>query len=405
MSASPISTSQDRYQQEVKQELNNICRYWMQFSPDTRNGGFVGRIDNDNHIDALAPKGSVLNARILWSFSAAYNLEKDKKLFRVADEAFNYLADHFIDKEFGGVYWTVNASGEPLDTKKQVYAIAFTIYALSEYYLAGKNEEVRELAIRLYQQLVEKSFDREKTGYFEAFTRDWKEIEDLRLSAKDANEKKTMNTHLHVLEAYTILYKIWKDEGLKEQIGLLIQNFLQHIIDGQSGHLILFFDENWTRKSETISYGHDIEAAWLLLEAAEVIEDEQLIGRVKEASIKMADAAAEGLSDDGSLYYEYEPSEQHLIKEKHWWVQAEAMVGFFNAYQLSRESGYLEKSIQVWEFIQSSILDKRNGEWFWGVLEDGSVMPGQDKVGLWKCPYHNSRACIEIYRRIEHLKG
>ena len=401
MSSIQLNSLLGVYQKEVKQELHNILDYWLHFSPDTINGGFVGKIDNDNTRDYSAPKGSVLNARILWSFSAAYNLDADQKYLLIADRAWRYIASNFVDKEFGGVYWTVNTQGVPLDTKKQVYAIAFTIYALSEFYRAIKNDEAKNLAIDLYKLLVDKSFDKEKTGYFEAFTRDWNEIPDLRLSAKDANEKKTMNTHLHVLEAYTTLYRIWKDESLKEQIKILINNFLELIIDVESGHLILFLDENWARKSDTISYGHDIEAAWLLLEAAEVIEEEYLILKVKEASIKMTDAAAEGLESDGSLNYEFEASAQHLIREKHWWVQAEAMVGFFNAFQLTRNESYLVKSLRVWDFIQSDILDTENGEWFWGILPNRNVMENQDKVGLWKCPYHNSRACMEIIRRIE----
>lgn len=389
------------YQKELKQELHNILDYWLHFSPDTINGGFVGKIDNDNIRDYSAPKGSVLNARILWSFSAAYNLDPNKKYLDMADRAYQYITDYFVDREYGGVYWTITAQGVPLDTKKQVYAIAFTIYALSEYYRASKSDGAKDLAIDLYKLLLERSFDKEKTGYFEAFTRDWREIPDLRLSAKDANEKKTMNTHLHILEAYTTLYRIWKDESLKEQIKILIKNFLEHIIDAENGHLVLFLDETWARKSDTISYGHDIEAAWLLLEAAEVIEDECLILKVKEASIKMTDAASEGLESDGSLNYEFETSAQHLIQEKHWWVQAEAMVGFFNAFQLTRKESYLVKSLKVWDFIKDEILDKQNGEWFWGVLPAGNVMGNQDKVGLWKCPYHNSRACMEIIRRIE----
>lgn len=400
MSTTQVISQLGVYQEEVKQELGNILSYWMKYSPDGINGGFVGRIDNDNKCDYDAEKGAVLNARILWSFSAAYNQEGKEEYLEMADRAYEYISTHFIDTEFGGVYWTVNADGVPLDTKKQVYAIAFCIYALSEYYLASKKEEAKELAIALYKDLVAKSFDKENTGYFEAFTRDWKEMEDLRLSAKDANEKKTMNTHLHVLEAYTTLYRIWKHQGLKVQIYILIQNFLQHIIDTNTGHLILFLDEDWNRKSEEISYGHDIEAAWLLLEAAEVIESEALIAKVKELSLKMADAAAEGLGDDGSLYYEYEPSSNHLIREKHWWVQAEAMVGFINAYQLSGKEDYLQKSLAIWNFTKTNILDQKNGEWFWGTRDDGRIMQGQDKAGLWKCPYHNSRACIEVYKRI-----
>ncbi|WP_207428946.1 AGE family epimerase/isomerase [Pedobacter sp. SYSU D00535] len=401
MSTIQLSSRLRAYKKEVKQELDNILDYWLQYAPDNINGGFIGKIDNDNVGDYTAPKGAVLNARILWSFSAAYNLEAKEVYLEAAGRAYNYIQEHLIDEEFGGVFWTVNAEGKLLNTKKQVYAIAFTIYGLSEYYIASKNEDAKSKAIQLYELLVDKAFDRRQTGYFEAFTREWDELPDLRLSLKDANEKKTMNTHLHVLEAYTTLYLVWRNEGLKRQIQLLIRNFLDHIIDPETRHLVLFLDENWTKKSDIISYGHDIEAAWLLLEAAEAIEDQDLILKVRNASIALTQAAAEGfdLEVKGGLYYEFAPSDHHLITEKHWWVQAEAMVGFFNAYQLSGNEFFLNRSLKVWDFIKNSILDKENGEWTWGVLDDGSVMMNQDKVGLWKCPYHNSRACIEIIKR------
>lgn len=390
------------FRNELDSELSAILEYWITYAQDDKNGGFVGKIDNLNNVDYSAPKGSVLHARVLWSFSAAAIQNHDARYLEAADRAFQYINTYFIDKEFGGVYWTITANGQPLDTKKQVYAIAFTIYALSEFYQAVKKEDAKDLAIGLYKLLVEKTYDSKQTGYFEAFTRDWKEIADLRLSAKDANEKKTMNTHLHVLEAYSNLYKIWKNDELNQQIKSLIHNFTDHIIAQESNHLVLFFDENWVRKSGTISYGHDIEAAWLLLEAAETIEDEHLISKLKDVSTKLANSAIKGLAIDGSLYYEFEPSQQHTIKEKHWWVQAEALVGFFNAWQISREQHYLEKCKEVWNFIKQHIIDNENGEWFWGVLEDGTIMPHEDKAGLWKCPYHNSRACLELIRRISN---
>lgn len=389
------------YKTELTTELSNIVAYWQKHAPDEINGGFFGKIDNDNNVTANAPKGSVLNARILWSFSAAYNLRPDAESLQMAHRAYAYISRYFIDAEFGGVYWSVDYEGNKLDTKKQVYASAFTIYALSEYYRASGLVAVKEHAIALYHLLVNKSYDKHKTGYLEAFTRDWQPIGDLRLSAKDANEKKTMNTHLHVLEAYTNLYRIWPDKGLRKQIKTLIGNFFDHFIDVKTHHLVLFFDEDWTRKSDTISYGHDIEATWLLLEAAEVINDILLEEDVEEMCPLIADVVLKGLDNDGGLWYEYEPAKHHLIKEKHWWVQAEAMVGFFNAWQISRDQKYLDLSVKNWAFVKAKILDQQNGEWFWGIKEDGSIMPGEDKVGLWKCPYHNSRACIEIIKRIK----
>jgi len=389
-----------KYQQELSLELENILSYWKRFTVDERNGGFFGKIDNDNHVDYSAPKGSVLNARILWAFSAAYNLRADTELLEIADRAFQYINNYFTDREFGGVYWLLDCEGNPIDSKKQVYAIAFTIYAFSEYFVASGDPIAKQKAIGLYHNLVRHSYDVEKGGYFEAFDREWNPLDDLRLSEKDANEKKTMNTHLHVLEAFTVLYRIWPDEDLKDRIIELIHDFTAHIISKETGSLILFFDGNWEARSNIISYGHDIEAAWLLLEAAEAVADQDLIDLVKSISVKMAEVAKNGLDADGSLWYEYEVSKNHFIKEKHWWVQAEAMVGFFNAWQVSGDQDFLKISMKNWSFVKDKIIDWDNGEWLWGITGTGEVMQGEDKVGLWKCPYHNSRACIEIIRRI-----
>ncbi|CAM3643940.1 AGE family epimerase/isomerase [Mucilaginibacter galii] len=400
VSVQAISPTLQAYKTEMTLELQNILSYWMQYTPDKVNGGYYGKIDHENMVYADAPKGSVLHARILWAFSSAYNLEPHAGYLQHAERAYQYLVEKFIDPINGGVYWTVDHQGQPLDTKKQVYANAFVIYALSEYHMASGNTDAKELATKLYHLLVQKSYDQQQTGYLEAFTCKWQPIADLRLSAKDANEKKTMNTHLHVLEAYANLYKIWPDAGLKQQITTLLYNFLDHIIDLETGHLILFFDEEWNRRSDIISYGHDIEAAWLLLEAAEIIDDKNLIRQLKLVAVKMADAVLEGLDEDFGLWYEYEPGNDHLIREKHWWVQAEAMMGFFNAWQITNDEHYLRLSVNNWGFVKQHILDKVRGEWVWGITANGSLMPGEDKAGIWKCPYHNSRACIEIIKRI-----
>lgn len=388
------------FKTELEDELKNILTWWATNTPDNVNGGFYGKIDNDNHVVAEAPRGSVLNARILWSFSAAYNHRPEPQYLLMANRAYQYISDHFIDNEQGGVYWSVDYEGNPLDSKKQVYAISFTIYALSEFYRASKTETARQKAIDLFYLLVEKAYDPVKTGYFEAFTKDWKPIDDLRLSAKDANEKKTMNTHLHVLEGYTNLYRIWPDKALGEHIGILLNNFFDHFIDKDTNHLSLFFDENWNRKGDLVSYGHDIETTWLLLEAAEIIKDKASIKKIKQIAIAIADATIKGLDFDGGLWYEYEPTEDSPVKEKHWWVQAETMVGFFNAWQISGDKKYLDIAIKSWVFIKDKIIDKRNGEWFWGIDENNAVMQSEDKAGTWKCPYHNSRACMEVIERI-----
>jgi mannobiose 2-epimerase len=288
-----------------------------------------------------------------------------------------------------------------MDTKKQVYALAFTIYGLSEYSRATGDAVSLEWAKGLYQDIEKHSYDLRKGGYLEALTREWNEIADLRLSDKDANEKKTMNTHLHVLEAYTNLYRIWPDKELAGKIRELIGVFIRPIIDPKTGHLVLFFTEDWERRSDIISYGHDIEASWLLAEAAEVLEDPPLLQRVQDLSVKIALASTGGLRPDGSMIYEFDRTQNHRIEERHWWVQAEAMVGFLHAWKLTGESHFYKKFRALWDFTREQIIDRLHGEWFWGVKGDGSLMKGEDKAGFWKCPYHNSRACIEIIRRLE----
>jgi len=385
--------------QEFEKELFGTLNYWATSTIDNENGGFYGQIENDNKVAAEAGKGAVLNARILWFFSAAYNHNPSPTSLVLASRSYEYIRDHFVDTEFGGVYWSVDFKGNPLDTKKQVYALSFAIYGISEFYKASKNEEALDLAKMLYADIEKHSFDPINEGYFEAFSREWTELADLRLSDKDANEKKTMNTHLHVLEAYSNLYSIWPYEGLRKQIRGLLSVFANKIIDRHTHHLNLFFDENWHSKSGAISFGHDIEASWLLLEAAEVIDDRELIQQFRNIAVEMATAAMRGLDSNGGLNYEVEKN--HWNKEKHWWVQAEAMVGFFNAFQLTANQSFYDRFEQCWEFTKAHILDHINGEWFWGVDENLSLMPQQYKAGIWKCPYHNGRACLEMIKRLK----
>ena len=388
------------FKKEASEELTSILHYWMLHAVDNINGGFVGKVDNDNNADHTAPKGSVLNARILWAFSAAYNQYKNKNYLDAATSAFEYIEKHFFDKEFGGVFWTVGAKGNMLNAKKQMYAQAFCIYGLSEYYAASQSKQALNTAMQLFESIEEYSYDALMKGYLEAFTREWGEPEDLRLSEKDANEKKTMNTHLHIAEAYANLYKVHPSLLLKNKIIELLELFDRYFIDKKTHHLKLFFDEAWKEKSAAISYGHDIEAAWLLQCCAEIIEEQTWIQLFQQHAVKMADAAAEGLDKDGGIWYGFVLLNETLTKEKHWWVQAEAVVGFLNAYQITGDEKYLQYATNNWQFIKEHIIDKKRGEWFWGVKSDYSIIQNEDKVGLWKCPYHNSRACLEIINRI-----
>ncbi|WP_269226658.1 AGE family epimerase/isomerase [Flavobacterium eburneipallidum] len=384
---------------ELNTELHNIMAYWSKHTIDQKNGGFVGQINFKEQTNLEAEKGAILNARILWSFAAAYTITKDEEHKKNAQKAFEFILKYFYDSEFGGIYWSINPDATPKDTKNQIYALAFVIYGMTEYYAISKDEKALEIAISLYKKIQEYSYDPIHKGYFEAFTQDWQPIDDLRLSDKDANEKKTMNTHLHIVEGFANLYKVWKDETLRDVIIELLETIEKHFINEETGHLRLFFDENWIEKPDVISYGHDIEAAWLLLQCAEIVGDENLINNYKKYAIQMTDATLEGIDKDGGLWYELDPEQNKLVAEKHWWPQAELMIGFYNAYQLTADENYLEVVLKNWAFIKNHILDNLNGEWFWGVKEDYSLIE-KDKVGFWKCPYHNSRACIELINRI-----
>ena len=387
-----------------ERELEDILTYWATYTVDPEAEGFYGAVDDHNLPVAGATKGAVLNARILWSFSAAYSLTGKDKYLRLAGRAYRYINKYFIDPVFGGVFWSLNDNGSPADVKKQVYAQAFVIYGFAAYYKASGNSEALSLAKKLYCLIEAWSYDVIHDGYFEAFSREWKPIDDLRLSAKDANEKKTANTHLHILEAYSLLYTQWPDKQLGEQLRKLISNFKDHLIDKSNYHLRLFLDENWNSKSETISYGHDIEAAWLLYRAAESLQDEQLIAEVGELAIRISHQISKCQNADGSLNYEFEPTENHMVTDRHWWVQAEAVVGFYNAWQITGETRFKENALAAWNFTTNHLIDRKKGEWYRGVEADGKIIPGYGKAGFWKCPYHNSRVCMEMIGRVGYTQ-
>ena len=384
--------------QQVKEELtHNILPFWSEKMIDNKNGGFYGQIKGDGQLVSDSNKGGILNARILWSFSSAYLQQKNPLYLEMANQAKTYILDHFFDTEFGGTYWMVSFDGKPVDTKKQIYSQAFFIYAFTEHYRASGDESSLQTAVKLFRIIEKYSFDTEMNGYFEAYSREWVLLEDLRLSEKDENEKKTMNTHLHVLEAYTNLYRVWKDETLKKQLRNLILIFTQKIVNQKTFHLDLFFDENWNTKSTIVSYGHDIEASWLIDEAARVLGDQVLLDKVQKICIDVAVAACQGLQPDGSLVYELDKG--HLETDRHWWVQSEAVVGFLNAWELTGNQEWLDKALKSWKYIAENIVDRTGGEWFWSISDEGIPNRNGDKAGFWKCPYHNSRMCLEVMAR------
>ncbi|CAH0995192.1 Cellobiose 2-epimerase [Emticicia aquatica] len=389
-----------KFKTEIKQELDNILQFWIDNSLDNINGGYVGKMDNEGIVHQNAEKGGVLNARILWTFSAAYNQTNNEKYLQMAHRAYQYINQFFRDKTFGGTYWSVDTIGNPANTRKQIYGLAFMIYGLSEYYKATKLPVALDFSIELYELLELYSFDKQNGGYFEAFSEEWNTLEDLRLSEKDRNDPKTMNTHLHIIEAYVNLYNIWENEKLKTKIKYLLDLFDKKIINNETKHLTLFFSETWEKQSDVISYGHDIEATWLLFEAAEVLKDEDLIRKWKKNAVEITKAVCDGFNRDGSLNHEYDSKTNHLDSHREWWVSAEAMVGFYNTYQITKDEIYLEKVFHLWDFIKIHLLDRQKGEWFWGVFDNYLRMNKEDKIGFWKCPYHNARACMELIKRI-----
>jgi cellobiose epimerase len=378
----------------------DILHYWMTQTVDDVHGGFVGAIDGHNIVMPDAVKGAVLNCRILYTFAAAYRHTGQAVYLDLAKRAYQYICNHFVDQVFGGVYWSVTQKGVPYQTKKQVYAQAFWIYGAAEYFACTGDATALEHCKTTYALLEAHALDETFGGYFEAFDEEWKPIGDMRLSQKDANSCKSMNTHLHVLEAYTSLFSIWPQASVRKSIEHLLEMFSKHIVNHQTGHLHLFFEENWqVQQSNLISYGHDIEAGWLLLEAAACIQEFNWIAAMRNMAIKLTDAALEGIdAADGGLWYESE--QEHWVFEKHWWPQAEAIVGCLNAWQINGNPNYLQTAVGLAQFIDRFIVDGQLGEWHWGVNKEGQPMVNFDKAGFWKCPYHNARCCFEISKRL-----
>lgn len=394
----------DNFRKELEQCLNdNIMRYWADRMVDPA-GGFYGRRDGYDRLDPEAPKGAILNARILWSFSAAYRLTGRQEYADLALRARDYIRDRFIDSEYGGVYWSLNADGTPLATRKQFYAIAFTIYGLSEHYRATGNTKSLELAKALFHDIENHSRDYEKGGYIEAETRDWQPIADMRLSDKDDNASKTMNTHLHIMEGYTSLLRVWRDPELLDATTRLLKIFLGPMLDSATGHLGLFYDNNWNRQDNIQSFGHDIEASWLMMETAQVIGDESLYLETLATTERIALAALEGRKADGSMVYERH-ADGSLDEDLHWWVQAEDVIGQLYLAAYHDKPGFIAKAEESWRYISDNLLDRENGEWYWSRLgsEDHPINRKDDKAGFWKCPYHNSRMCIESIETLDRI--
>lgn len=384
------------------QLFKNLIPYWFAHSMDEKQGGFFGRINHANAPVSDAPKGVILNVRILWTFSAVYRQFETTEAEILAKRAYHYVSDYFLDEKHGGVYWLLNADGSVNDSRKHMYAQGFAVYALSEYFGAFGDENALSRAKKIFLLMEEHGHDPEFGGYYECFSHDWKLLDDVRLSEKDINEPKSMNTHLHVLEGYTNLYRYWPNEQLKNAITQLIQVFKDHIINKRNNSLFMFLDVDWTPKSFDISFGHDIEATWLIMEAVEVIDDLNLNTRIREITFKMAESVLEnGLNSDGSLINEMH-ADGSVETIRDYWPQAEGVVGLLQAYEFSDNPKFLTAASEMWEYIIDFLVDREYGEWNESVNEDGVALR-IDKVREWKGPYHGGRACLEIMKRCENL--
>ncbi|GAB5523076.1 MAG: cellobiose 2-epimerase [Roseivirga sp.] len=388
----------DLLQYEMGEALINILDYWRKNTPDHVHGGFYGRITHQNKVVQGASKGIILNTRILWSFSAAANHLNTQEHNSMEDRAFDYLRDHFLDKEHGGVFWELDYLGQPINKRKQVYAQAFAIYALAEYYLLTKKPEALSMAIGLFELIEKHSKDSEKSGYIEAFAHDWSPLEDMRLSHKDMNASKTMNTHLHILEAYTTLLKVYDNTALRASLKELVELFLYKFLSDKY-HYDLFFDDDWQQISHTISYGHDIETAWLVMEAARAINDKALLEQSETMARKVIDTFLnEALDAEGAVINELDLNTGEKDTDRHWWPQVEAIIGLAFAYRMTGKLRYTEHAARIWHFVKQHLIDHKHGEWYFRVDAHGKVYTDEDKVSMWKAPYHSTRACIMLNR-------
>ena len=405
---------------------NNILSFWLQRMTDHEHGGYYGRMDGHYHLHVDAEKGAILNARILWAFSAAYRVlskqeyggvdERVEAYKQAATRAKQYMVDHFIDHDHGGVFWSLDCQGHPLDTKKQFYAIGFAIYGLSEYARATGDAEALGYALQLFDCIEQHAFDHEHNGYIEACTREWGEIADMRLSELDANYPKSQNTHLHIIEPYTNLLRCLRELAdsavpvgmadaeavatVSSAVRNLIGIFTDRILNPETHHLDLFFAMDWQRQAGRLeSYGHDIECSWLLHEAALVLGDASVLEKVEPIVRMVAQASEKGLRPDGSMIHEANLDTGHMDADLHWWVQAENVVGWANLYQHFGDEAAWQRAVNGWSYIKANLIDYEHGEWWWSRRSDGTLNLDDDHAGFWKCPYHNSRMCLELMER------
>ncbi len=397
------------YQMALDEVENNILPFWIEKTQDKEFGGFYGACVDDGTPVENASKCLILCARLIWSFASAYRVLGKPEYKEMAKRAYDFFRETFIDKENGGVYYMVDYKGQPEDTKKMVYGEAFAIYAFSEYCRATGDMQALEEALKIFELLEKHAYDKQNKGYWELYTADWQTV-DSRLSRVSEGEKttKTMNTHLHLIEAYTCLLRVWKNDRMQDKVREHLDVMLDKIVNQEIGHYIMFLDDEWNSTSNDVSPGHDIEGTWLMMETAEVLGEEAMIEKAKPICLKMAAACLEqDIFPDGSMLYEIMTDKNKVNNLRSWWVQAETVVGFLSAWELSGEDRFLDASLKAFNFIREHVVDHKYGEWFPMLGEDLKPVPSNElKVSGWKAPYHNSRMCLEIIERYRrHTAG
>lgn len=391
------------YARRIENDLRkNILPFWIERVVNRDGRSFFGSLTNDLAVDPGAERGAVLTSRILWAYSAAYARYRDPAYLAMADFAYGDLQSHFRDPENGGYWWSIAADGAVLGNRKQVLGQAFAIYGLAEFHAATGRREPLDAAIATYR-LVEEHAAACHGGYVDAVGRAWEPTPEGRLSGPGLDTPKSQDSHLHVVEAYTRLLTVWPDPALRSALAKAVDVMTTRIFNPSTGHLGQFFAEDWTPRSDLVAYGHDIEAAWLLTLAADALGDAELAKRIRALAVRIAGTTLdEGVDGDGGLYYHAGPGGP-TDTNKEWWPQAEAVIGFLNAYQISREERFLTAALRTWDFIDARIIDHKRGEWFRAVTRDGRVLENELKVGFWKCPYHNGRTGLEATRRLREL--
>ena len=381
--------------------LDNILPFWRGRPVDPA-GGFFGLVANDLSVDPAAERGALLTSRILWTFSAAYGRYRHSEDLSVAEHAHADLVWRFHDPQHGGFRWSVPAGCGPRD-RKQVYGQAFAIYALAEYHAATGLAQPLDLAVATFRLLERHARDPAFGGYLEAFGRDWKPIADMRLSTVDMNEPKSQNTHLHVMEAYARLLMVWPDPGLRESLRAIVEIMLSASSTPRRATSGCFFPRTGSPARTGSPTATTSRPRGSFARPPTRWATRPLQARIRPLAVRIAEVTlAEGVDSDGGLYNEGGP--QGLTNtDKEWWPQAEAVVGFLNAHQISGEARFLNAALRSWDFIEARLIDRERGEWHRGVSRDGTLLDNQLKVSFWKCPYHNGRTGLEAVRRLREI--